>query len=150
MRYKEVLGSRTHTGSHWSSSASSVCQNDTCHYPRCCTAGPALPFPSRSKLAPLPEPPVFWNNRGSRAHYSIFGILWGGKWRRVEHFVNLESPQTAARTINALGSPTGYPLRRARRAPDEDNRGCIIFPQQLGKVIKDSQILEQGATVHAH
>lgn len=68
----------------------------------------------------------------------------------MEHFVNLESPQTAAWTINALGSPTGYPLRLAHRSHDENNRAGIIFPQQFGKVIKGSQILSRGVAVHTH
>lgn len=45
-------------------------------------------------------------------------------------------PRTLARSVarcSAHGSP-----------PDEDNRGRIIFPQRVEKVIKDSQILEQG------
>lgn len=34
----------------------------------------------------------------------------------------------------------------ARCVGDEDNRGGIIFAQQLGKVIKGSQILSQGCS----
>lgn len=45
--------------------------------------------------------------------------------------------------MNVFASPTGYPLRRAQRVGDEDNRGGIIFAQQLGKVIKGSQIPPQ-------
>ena len=48
--------------------------------------------------------------------------------------------------MNAFASPTGYPLRLARYVGDEDNRGGIIFAQQLGKVIKSSQILPQGCS----
>ena len=48
--------------------------------------------------------------------------------------------------MNAFTSPTGYPLRLACCVADEDNRGGIIFAQQLGKVIKGSQILSQGCS----
>lgn len=54
--------------------------------------------------------------------------------------------KTAAGRMNAFTSPTGYPLRLARCVGDEDNRAGIIFAQQLGKVIKGSQILSQGCS----
>lgn len=48
--------------------------------------------------------------------------------------------------MNVLAWPTGYPLRRALCISNEDNRGGIIFAQQLGKVIKGSQILSLGCS----
>lgn len=38
----------------------------------------------------------------------------------------------------------------ARCVGDEDNRGGIIFLQQLGKVIKGSHILSLGVAVHTY
>ena len=46
--------------------------------------------------------------------------------------------------MNAFTSPTGYPFRLIHCVTDENNREGIIFAQQLGKVIKGSQILPQG------
>lgn len=52
--------------------------------------------------------------------------------------------------MNALTWPTGYPLRLIHRVADEDNRGSIIFAQQLGKVIKGSRALPQEDASDAH
>lgn len=53
--------------------------------------------------------------------------------------------------MNALTWPTGYPLRLIHRVTDEDNRGSIIFAQQLGKVIKGSRALPQETpAMHTH
>lgn len=57
--------------------------------------------------------------------------------------------KTAASRMNVFASPTGYPLRRAQHVGDEDNRGGIIFAQQLRKVIKGSQIpLQECSRTH--